>query len=201
MPDPEAGEAVGLELDAHQPTLRTRAVAGLVRVPSEILDVVAVLVGEDVCLGERTAPRSELRCHLVEEAEVDVDVLVVRAVERADRRGRRAAASLDAVREEARLRRLVVPHRLRPVDLHAVDDGEDAAVLTRVRVGARLAVLREAPRLSAWPDRLALEGAEIAEAAAAREEDEGEDDDDADDPAAAPERDRKAARDSPPRPR
>ena len=40
----------------------------------------AVLVGEDVRLGERTALGAELRLQLVEEAEVDIDVAVVRAV-------------------------------------------------------------------------------------------------------------------------
>ena len=55
----------------------------LVERPGEVLDVVAVLVREDVRLGERPAARAQLRGQLVEEAEVDVDVLVVRAVERA----------------------------------------------------------------------------------------------------------------------
>ena len=49
-----------------------------------VLHVVAVLVRDDVRLRERRAPRAEARLELVEEAEVDVDELVARAVERAD---------------------------------------------------------------------------------------------------------------------
>jgi hypothetical protein len=41
-------------------------------------------VGEHVRLGEGAAAGAEARPQLVEEAEVDVDVLVGRAVERAD---------------------------------------------------------------------------------------------------------------------
>ena len=51
----------------------------------QVLDVVPVLVREDVGLGERATLGAEARAQLVEEAEVDVDRLVGRAVERADR--------------------------------------------------------------------------------------------------------------------
>ena len=63
--------------------------------PEQVLHVVAVLVRDDVRLRERPALRAELRLQLVEEAEVDVDALVARAVERPDVGGGRAAAGLD----------------------------------------------------------------------------------------------------------
>ena len=112
----------------------------------EILHVVTVLVREHVCLGERSAARAEPGAKLVEEAEVDVHVLVGGAVERPDVGARLSAAGARRAREEDRLRDLVLRQRLRPVPLHAVDDADDPAVLARVRVGARAAVLGEVGR-------------------------------------------------------
>ena len=155
--------------------------------------MVAVLVGEDVRLGERAALGAELRLQLVEEPEVDVDVLVVRAVERPDRGRRATAAGLDRPVEEARGRRLVAPERLVPVRLDAVDAGEDPTVLALVRVLARLALLREVARRLARPDRLPVERAEVAEAASTAEEHEREDDEENDDPAAAADPHRESA--------
>ena len=60
----------------------------------QVLHVVAVLVGDDVRLGEVAARRAELALqHVVEERRVEVDPLVVRAVERALAGGRLAAAA------------------------------------------------------------------------------------------------------------
>ena len=152
--------------------------------------MVAVLVREDVGLRERPAPGAELRLELVEEAEVDVDVAVARAVEGPRGRRGRAAAGLDAVVEEARSRRLVAAERAAPVGLDAVDHGDGPAVLALVRVRPRLALLCDlAGRLTGRADGLAGERAEIAETAAAAQEDEREQDDDRDDPAAAAEGD------------
>ena len=109
MSDPEPGVAVRLELDANLPALRARVAIGTREDAGQVLDVMPVLVREDVRLGERPAASAELRLELVEEPEVDVDVAVARAVERACRRRCRAASCLDAVLEEARLRRLVAP--------------------------------------------------------------------------------------------
>ena len=139
--------------------------SALSRVPIEVLNVVSVLVREDVRLGERPAASAELRLELVEEPEVDVDVAVARTVERARRRRRRAAARLDPVLEEARLRRLVAPKRAVPVRLDAVDDRDDPAVLAFVRIGTGLAVRGELARRRARADRLARERPEIPEPA------------------------------------
>ena len=156
--------------------------------------MVSILVREDVRLGERPAASAELRLELVEEPEVDVDVAVARTVERARRRRRRAASRLDPVLEEARLRRLVAPKRAVPVRLHAVDDSDDPAVLTFVRIGTGLAVRGELARRRARPDRLARERPEIPQPApAATEEEEREQDHDPDEPPAAAQRDGKTA--------
>ena len=92
VPDPETRVAVRLELDTHLSPLRAGVAVGAAQDSCQVLDVVAVLVGEDVRLGERPALGAELGLELVEEAEVDVDVTVVRTVERPDR-GRRSRRS------------------------------------------------------------------------------------------------------------
>ena len=82
---PDAGVAVGLELGPHGPAGGPGPAPGLERA-EQVLDVVAVLVGDDVGLGERPTGGPEARAELVEEAEIDVDVPVGRAVERPDGR-------------------------------------------------------------------------------------------------------------------
>ena len=58
--DPEARVAVGLELDAHLPTLRAGVAVGAAQHAGEVLDVMAVLVREHVRLGQRAALGAEL---------------------------------------------------------------------------------------------------------------------------------------------
>src|SRR4029453_19385590 len=98
---PDAAIAVRLQLHAHRPALGP---LGVVADPAEdaeqVLDVVAVLMGEPVRLRERRPARAEPRLDLVEEAEVDVDELVPRAVEGPDLRSGEAAAGLDLVGEK-----------------------------------------------------------------------------------------------------
>ena len=104
-----------------------------------LLDVVADLVGDHVGLGE-VAGRAEALAQLVEEAEVDVDLLVERAVEGAGRRARLAAARADAGGEEdeAWRRRMAC----RPWNCSAqkacevVEDEVDELDLRRLGVGA-----------------------------------------------------------------
>ena len=106
---PDTGEAVGLQLGPDglarrrpwPPTLRSR-------MPSRSWTWWPYSWASDVRLRERPARGAELRLQLVEEAEVDVDVPVGRAVERPDLGARGAAAGVDAAAEEAGLRRLVV---------------------------------------------------------------------------------------------
>src|SRR5438094_10204544 len=81
VPRPPAGEAGGLELNPRG--LRVRS--GLREQAELVLHVVAVLVGDDVPLGERAALRAEALRQFLEEAQVEVDLLVLRAIERAHR--------------------------------------------------------------------------------------------------------------------
>ncbi len=76
---PDAGEAVGLQLDAHAERVRLRLAAApaqrvdLVHDAELVLHVVADLVGDDVGLGELARRAEALLEHLVE-AQVDVDL-------------------------------------------------------------------------------------------------------------------------------
>ena len=84
---PHACVAVGLELAAYRLALRSLPVAAdRVEHAELVLDVMAVLVRDHVRLRERRDPDAEPGLEVVEEAEVDVDELVGRAVERADLR-------------------------------------------------------------------------------------------------------------------
>ena len=108
---PHAREAVGLQLEANGEvvlevgTLLHRA-AHLRLDAQQLLHVVADLVRQDVRLGE-LAGRAEASLQLVVEAEVDVDLLVERAVEGAGGGLAVAAAGLHGVAEEHQLGVLV----------------------------------------------------------------------------------------------
>ena len=101
---PDAGVAVGLQFCAHRASLGPAPLLGPAERAEKILHMVAVLVGNHVGLGERPALGPEARLQLSEEAEIDVDLLVGRAVERPHLRARGAAARLHRVREEDGLR-------------------------------------------------------------------------------------------------
>ena len=107
--------------------------------------MVPVLVGEYVCLCEWAALRPELGTKLIEESKVDVDVLVGRTVERADRFGGRAAPGLDLARKEGGLGGLVaaVGELVLPVALNTVDKAHDPAIRAAICIRAGLAVLRK----------------------------------------------------------
>ena len=60
LADPETRVAVRLELDPHLAALRPGVAVGALQDTGQVLDVMAVLVGEDVRLGERPASRPEL---------------------------------------------------------------------------------------------------------------------------------------------
>src|SRR3954447_10852217 len=130
---PNAGEAVGLQFEANGESVRvSRVVLALLTNPpldaELLLDVVAELMREDVGLGE-VARRLEAPVELVEEAEVDVDALVERAVERARLRARRATPGVRLAAEEDELRRLErfagARELLLPEPLGVVEDERD----------------------------------------------------------------------------
>src|SRR6185503_17827247 len=118
----------GLELHAH----RGLVAGALLQQPELVLDVMTVFVRDDVALGERAALRAELRLQLIEEADVEIDLLVIRAIERTGGRAGRAARRLRVSGEEHGrgwvVRGGAPPVELvAPVPLHAVDEAHDAA--------------------------------------------------------------------------
>lgn len=105
---PDAGIVVGLQLDADGGAvlvvlvLAGHLAMGLVEGAEEMLHMMAHLVGDDIGAGE-VAAGSDGAAHLVEEVEVEVYLLVGRAVEGACRRGGAAAGALYATMEEDEL--------------------------------------------------------------------------------------------------
>ena len=144
--EPGAGVAVGLQFEAHLRRLRPGAVArglGPGQHAAQVGDVVAVLVRDHVRLGRIPALSAELTLqHAVEEAVVEVDHLVCRAVERADSGGGRSAAGGGPAAEDLRLRRHVAGVRLRPecLDRVGVRDEPTIAVLRDIGAGGALRV-------------------------------------------------------------
>ena len=124
--------------------------------------MVADLVGDHIGLG-KIAGRAEPLAELVVEGEVDVELVVVRAVERPDRRRRRAATRRGLPAEEDERRRLVgLAHALedrRPGILGIAEDrGDELALLVGGR--ARLAGFGPGPATAAARE---LEAATAAE--------------------------------------
>ena len=83
---PNARVAIGLQLKSYGKRVRIRRVlllklGHLIRSSGEVLDVVAVLVGDDVCLSEVTRG-AESVTELGKERERKIDLSVARAVER-----------------------------------------------------------------------------------------------------------------------
>ena len=104
---PGAGVAVGLQFQADGEVVGVARVAFLLAAhlrlgADQVLDVVAVFVGQHVRLRE-LAGRSEPVGEHVVEAEVDVDLVVGGAVERADAGVGLAAAGVDGLPEDHRV--------------------------------------------------------------------------------------------------
>src|SRR6266542_1900182 len=164
VPGPDPGEAVGLQLGADRGPLRSGlGAAALAQQSEDVLDVVPVLVRHDVALGERSPGRAETGPQLLEEREIEVDLLVGRAVERPRGRRREAAAGLRRARVEHRTGgrvRFGAPRELvGPVLLDAVDEADDPAVVATVRVRAGLALIGVRAAIhGVGARRLALEG-------------------------------------------
>ncbi len=122
-----------------------------------------------VGLCKRSTLRPEFRPQVIEEPEVDVDALITRAVERANRRCGGSACRLYLIREERRLYRLICATAALvlccPVTLDAVHKGDHAAVIAALGVGAGLAILCQ--RTARWQfasERLILEPCQAAQA-------------------------------------
>jgi hypothetical protein len=141
--------------------------------------VVADLVRDDVGPGE-VAGRAQLALHVVPEGEVEVDVAVARAVERADRGARAAARRVHRAVVEDDLRALVraacALERPLPGRLGVVEDvrGEVLELRVGVLIGRdRLAARRALARVEARRDLEA--GAASAEQGQREHEDHAQD--------------------------
>src|SRR5436309_3421418 len=124
---------------------RCGARSGLREQTELVLHVMAVLVRDDVALRERAALRAETLLQFLKEADVEVDLLVVRTVEGTHRGLGETARALRVPGVDHRLRRQVRLAAARelatPMFLDAVDEADDAAVIALVRIRAGLAVL------------------------------------------------------------
>ncbi len=130
---PDPGQAVGHQLGADRAAGRALGVLlRAVEQAEDVLDVMAVLVGDDVLLGQGPAVRAEPAGQLVEEGRVDVDPLVEGAVERPDVVGRRTAGRLLLARvdDDRRVRVALADRRQGggPVGLDAVGGADDPAL-------------------------------------------------------------------------
>src|SRR5207248_10353241 len=81
---PHARQTICLELRADGPAFWTSGIGrrAATKEAHHILDVMPVLVSNHVCLGKWSATGAELGAQLIEEAQIQVDLLVERAVER-----------------------------------------------------------------------------------------------------------------------
>src|SRR5512135_1659264 len=106
---PDTGKAVGLKLKSYRQFVGLYLVRTLlkrmhlVRYAQEVLYVVAYLVGYDICLGKLTRCM-EAGFQVPKELEVDIDLVVPRAVKRTHGRLGKAAGGIDRVREEDQFR-------------------------------------------------------------------------------------------------
>ncbi len=159
------------------------AAARLLERAEEVLDVVAVFVGDDVALRQRPAAGAEARAQLLEEVEVEVDELVERAVERAAGRASRCRSRSVVAPENRTVSTgwYVSPDAANSSVQYfwiAVDVAEDPAVVALVGVLAGLAVGGERGALRAGHRAGFEERAEIVRVAA--EQRVGEQQDEAD---------------------
>ena len=97
----------------------------------------APLMGDDIHLRQRAARRPEPRGEFVVEGGVQVDGLVVGAVEGTDSAGRTAAAGVRGIREQHDVRRRVTVDLTRPIGVQRVGRTGHAAVDAVIRGGTR----------------------------------------------------------------
>ena len=119
---------------------------GLGQDAEQILDMVPDFVGDHIGIGE-IAAAAELALHLLEEGGVEIDLAVVRAIERPHRRLRHAAAGAVDAGEQYELRRLVagvglLRQHLGPDVLVLRQHGRDEAAHLVLRRAGGLARLR-----------------------------------------------------------
>ena len=93
---PDARQTVGVQFDLNGHTLRAGRIgtARLVQHTDQVLHVMTVLVRQHVRLGKGAALRAKARLQFIEEIQVQIDLLIGRAVERPDRGGGVTAGGL-----------------------------------------------------------------------------------------------------------
>jgi hypothetical protein len=134
MMGPDAGEVVGLEFEADGEFVvfgfayAALYLVHLVGDAEEVLHVMTDFVGDDVGLGKVTRG-AQLISEIAIEAEIDVDFLIGRAIERAGLGTGEATTGLDFAREEHKARLpvalAVAPEELIPDVLGISEDGFD----------------------------------------------------------------------------
>src|SRR5262249_29602458 len=135
---PDAGQAVGLQLEAHRQRIRGGRLL-LLRGSEALLDagqplhVMADLVRDDVGARE-IAGRAESLAQLAEESQIQVDAAVRWTVERTGRRLRQAARRLNRIAEQHDAGRLVAAaQRAAPEILNVLHDRVDEVDLALLR--------------------------------------------------------------------
>ena len=180
-PDPRV--AIRLELCVHRGAVRSSATGAHLEFPEQVLDVVAVFMGDDISLREGPTLSAEARLELIEEGDVQIHDLVGRAVERARRARGCPAARVSGVLEQARHGHRVVATRggelARPVGLDAVHESDHPAIVPGIGVGAGPTGLRQvgaAPRVTQGLADETAQGASVPSAReTATEQQDGED--------------------------
>ena len=142
---PDAGQAIGHQFDPDRDRVGLGAArvllrrVGLGENAEQVLDMVADLVGDHVGVGE-IAAAAVFRLHVAEERQVEIDLLVERAIERPHRRLGAAAAGLGRAVVEHQRRRLVAHaglrrQRVRPHRLGLAQDMADEQLQLVVDAG------------------------------------------------------------------
>src|SRR5829696_2574973 len=114
---PDAGKAVGLQLDPHRQGIGVALAHALLHLlglgadAQKVLDVMADLMGDHVGLRE-LAGHAKAALQVVEEGEVEIDPLVGRAIERSHRRLADAAFGARGVAVEHQLGLAILPAEL-----------------------------------------------------------------------------------------
>src|SRR5687767_9513003 len=104
---PYPSEAVRLQFGAYRGALRSRVVFVQGQGANLILHMMAVLMSQHVRLGKRTSLGTKPGAQLLEEAKINIDSAVLRAIERPHLRGGTAAAGIGVVGEERGLCQVV----------------------------------------------------------------------------------------------
>ena len=160
---PDAGEAVGLQFDADRHGVRlalAHALAHLVELrqnSGDVLHMVADLVRQHIGL-RKVALGAELARQLVIEAQVDIDLLVARTVERPGGGAGKAAGRADlAVEQDQRRLRIFLAHCLENAGPCVLGLGQDnfhksrhfIILRARARRCRRVALRQRAARIAA----------------------------------------------------